>query len=225
MSIYPPVRDEMIRLLSVPRLSTYTRACDGDVKRALELYQWNLEISGTLFSSIHYFEVALRNSLDTQLTKTFASAQTAWYDQASIPLNDGGKKAVRRAKGEVARAGHEVTPGRVVAELSLGFWWSLLADGYNRSLWEPALKDGFRNARRATLHEQIDHIRRLRNRIAHHEPLIHHDLPAEYTRILQTAERVTSRLAWWIDATSSLSGILDRRPAMTARSEGTADVG
>lgn len=54
MSIYPPVRDEMIKLLSAPRLSTYTDACGGDMKIALELYQWNLEVSGTLFTSIHY---------------------------------------------------------------------------------------------------------------------------------------------------------------------------
>lgn len=215
MSIYPPVRDEMIKLLSVPRLSTYTDACGGDMKLALELYQWNLEVSGTLFTSIHYFEVALRNSMDSQLAKTFGTPQTPWYDQESIGLNGGTRGKLSSAKRTIADTGRPIAPGRVVAELALGFWWSLLADGYNRSLWGPALKNAFTNARRETLHTEINAIRLLRNRIAHHEPLIHHDLGAEYTRILDTAERITPRLAWWIDATSSLPSVLARRP-MTA---------
>jgi len=36
MSIYQPVRDERIRLLSVPRLSRYTTACAGDLKAAID---------------------------------------------------------------------------------------------------------------------------------------------------------------------------------------------
>ena len=212
MSIYPPVRDEMVRLLSVPRLSTYTDECDGNMKRALELYQWNLDVSGTLFTSIHYFEVALRNSIDSQLGKTFGTADSPWFDQDSIGLTDSTRRNIASAKRTVTKAGREIVPGRVVAELSLGFWWSLLADGYNRTLWAPALKQAFSNARRETLHAEIDEIRKLRNRIAHHEPLIHSDLNAEYTRILGTAERIAPRLAWWIDATSSLSTVLARRP-------------
>src|SRR5699024_8201904 len=38
-SIYQPVRDERIRLLSVPRLSTYTTACAGDLKAAIDVVE------------------------------------------------------------------------------------------------------------------------------------------------------------------------------------------
>ncbi len=211
MSIYPPVRDEMIRLLSPPRLSTYEQACGQDMKSALALYQWNLEVSSSLFGSIHYFEVALRNTMHQQLTKSLGDGSTPWYDVPGV-LNDGGSRTVRRAKSTVAAADHEVTDGRVVAELGLGFWWSLLAEGYNRTLWQPSLQHAFVGARRATLHANINEIRLLRNRIAHHEPLLKHDLQAEYVRLLATAERISPRLAWWIDATSTLSVALDGRP-------------
>lgn len=211
MSIYQPVREEMIRLLSVPRLSTYTAACGGDVKAAIELYQWNLEVSSALFTAIHYFEVALRNTIDVRLTKDFGGSQS-WFDAATTPLSTGGKSKVREAKGHVTAAGHQVTHGRVVAELSLGFWWTLFAESYNRALWAPSLRQAFPRARRDRLHSEIDQIRLLRNRIAHHEPLIGHDLHAEYTRILQTAEQIDIRLAWWIDATSRFGAVLDRRP-------------
>ena len=211
MSIYQPVRDEMIRLLSVPRLSTYTAACGGDIKAAIELYQWNLEVSSALFTAVHYFEVALRNTIDVRLAKDFGGSQS-WFDAPATPLSSGAKAKVRQARGRVVEAGHQVTHGRVVAELSLGFWWTLFADSYNRTLWGPSLRQAFPHARRDRLHSEIDKVRLLRNRIAHHEPLIGHDLHAEYTRILQTAEQIDVRLAWWIDATSRFGAILDRRP-------------
>lgn len=212
MSLYQPVRNEMIRLLSTPRLSTYTAACNGDIKQAVELYQWNLEVSGAIFPSIHYFEVALRNTMDTRLTKVFGTAGQSWFDRTDIGLTDKARNKIAMAKRYVTGAGHTVTHGHVIAELTLGFWWSLLAEGYNDTLWAPALRAGFQNARVRRLHDAVDEIRKLRNRVAHHEPLIHHDVEAEYARILATAEYISPRLAWWIDATSSLSSVLARRP-------------
>jgi len=79
-------------------------------------------------------------------------------------------------------------------------------------LWAPSLRHAFPSARRDRLHSSIDKIRLLRNRIAHHEPLIAHDLQDEYARILQTAEQIGVRLAWWIDSTSRVGEALRRRP-------------
>jgi len=64
--MYPPVRRTMVGLLSAPRMSTYLGACNDDVEDAVELYRWNLDISMALFESIHYLEVATRNT--TSLT-------------------------------------------------------------------------------------------------------------------------------------------------------------
>lgn len=214
MSIYPPVRDEMIRLLSVPRLATYTAACDGDVKQALELYRWNLTVSTAFFESIHYFEVAFRNCVDRAVA-TSAPGATSWFDDSTVPLSNGAWKQVRQARDRIVQAGQTVVHGRVVAELSLGFWAALLSERYNRTLWATCLKDAFPGARRQRLHEAVDEIRRLRNRIAHHEPLISRDLDSDYEVLLATAERISPRLAWWIDGTSRVGGVLAQRP--TAR--------
>ncbi|MGC9667099.1 hypothetical protein ACNTMW_11155 [Planosporangium sp. 12N6] len=104
------------------------------------------------------------------------------------------------------------TPGRVVAELSLGFWWSLLAENYNRTIWQPCLRQAFPNARRGMLYASIDDVRRLRNRIAHHEPIHGRDLPSDYRTLLDTAEHVSPRLPWWIDTTSRVPTVLMKRP-------------
>lgn len=216
MSIYPPVHDEMIRLLSVPRLGTYSAACGGDVKKALELYRWNLDASMAFFEAIHYFEVAFRNTIDTALTRwidTTGDKGLPWFDSSNARLTGTTRHKISEAKGRVTRAGHNVTRGRVVAELTLGFWSKLLSESYNRTLWQKALKDAFPQARRERLHDEVEEIVKLRNRIAHHEHLLSHDLHAEYARIMATAEYVTPRLAWWIDSTSRVDSILRKRPS------------
>ena len=78
--MYPPVRRTMIGMLSAPRMSTYTRACGGDVEAAVELYRWNLDVSMALFESIHYLEVATRNRIDAALTELAGSAEASMAD-------------------------------------------------------------------------------------------------------------------------------------------------
>jgi hypothetical protein len=53
--------------LSAPRLTPYLSASGGNVKDALRLYQWNVEISGAFSECLHQFEVVLLNAIDEQL--------------------------------------------------------------------------------------------------------------------------------------------------------------
>jgi hypothetical protein len=53
--------------LSHPRLTPYLQAMGGNVKDGLRLYQWNVELSGAAYESLHLFEVVLRNALDERL--------------------------------------------------------------------------------------------------------------------------------------------------------------
>jgi len=216
MSIYPPVRGELARLLSAPRLDAYKAAAGGRLDDALQLYAWNLSISTALFESIHYLEVAVRNTMDSSLTTWSAATSGSvdpWYRNSAVALSAPSRSKVRLA---VDRATDHSTrpelPGRVVAELSLGFWWSLLADSYSRTLWQPCLRRAFPQARRSRLHDSLGGVLRLRNRIAHHEPVHQRDLSGDYTTILATAERITPRLAWWIDVTSRVPTVLRERP-------------
>jgi len=217
VSTYPPVRDELARLLSRPRLDQYRLAVGGDLDDALRLYAWNLQVSAAFFESIHYLEVALRNVMDDTLTNWATGTLRAadpWYRSPAVALNPSSRKVVTTAINHATDGGRAELPGRVVAELGLGFWWSLLASGYNRTLWQPCLRHAFSGARQARLHDAVDHLRLLRNRIAHHEPVHSRDLVGDYTRILDTAERISSRLAWWIDTTSRVPALLDTRPTI-----------
>lgn len=216
MSVYPPVRAELAQLLSQARLAPYKLAvAGGKLDAALELYVWNLSAAMAMFETIHYFEVGLRNTMHEALEAWARrlGATDPWYRDPLVPLDPGSRAKIRQAIGRATDHGaRPERPGGVVAELTFGFWWSLLAANYNRTLWQPCLRTAFPGARRQKLHDALDHIRILRNRIAHHEPIHTRDLLADYLVLVDTAERISPRLAWWIDNTSRVPVVLRQRP-------------
>lgn len=68
-----------------------------------------------------------------------------------------------------------VTEGKVVAELTLYFWKRLFGPDYEQTLWRTTLKKTFPNKglSRAAVAVQLEHLYQARNRLAHHEPVLH----------------------------------------------------
>jgi hypothetical protein len=194
-------------------MSTYLDATAGDVAAAVDLYRWNLDVSMALFESIHYLEVAVRNRIDEALSALVGPGQD-WLDApACVPLTPGTRDRVAAARRQARSGSGSPTHGHVIAAFTFGFWPYLLSQAYSRSLWSPALRQAFPRSRRAALHDALSRVSALRNRIAHHEPLLGLDLADEYAHLLGVAEQVEPRLGWWIDSTSRLDTILRRRPA------------
>ena len=191
-------------LLSPARMAPYLTAKTGDWPEALALYDWNACIGAAFFESIHYLEVGLRNALDLSVTERLGPG---WLSPDSALLTPRSRRAVSVAQGH---AGGTSTPhGKVVAELPFGFWWSLLADEYNRRLWQPALRHAFEGpVRRRTLHHELDEIRRLRNRIAHHEPIHARDLNGDFARLTDLAGRIAPVLGAHIAVTSRVPALI-----------------
>jgi hypothetical protein len=54
-------------LLSQARLAPYLRATNGNLRAALKLYQWNVEMSAAVYKMLHLVEVFLRNAIDAEL--------------------------------------------------------------------------------------------------------------------------------------------------------------
>ena len=48
--------------LSPARLARYRTAANGDLQRALELYEWNAKISAALMRDLGHVEIGLRNA-------------------------------------------------------------------------------------------------------------------------------------------------------------------
>jgi hypothetical protein len=56
------------RWLSQPRHAVYLAASQGDPQLALDLYEWNAEISAALLRDLAQVEVGLRNAYDRALS-------------------------------------------------------------------------------------------------------------------------------------------------------------
>jgi hypothetical protein len=61
----PP--QDLERLFSAERLSTYIDHCGGDFAAAVEMYRWNSAITAAFWEPVGHLEVALRNTLDDRL--------------------------------------------------------------------------------------------------------------------------------------------------------------
>lgn len=191
-------------LLSAARMRPYFDATGGSWSAALALYDWNAQISSAFFESLHYLEVGLRNAFDTTLTEQVGDG---WLSTSSGVLTPRSQHAVTAA---LAHAGGSDAPrGKVIAELPFGFWWSLLSDEYNRRLWQPALRFAFEGpVRRRRLHAELDDLRRLRNRIAHHEPIHTRVLADDRSRLIDVAGRISVELRAHIATTSRIPEVL-----------------
>ena len=50
--------------ISPKRISRYLMACNGDSRKAMTLYRYNLRVCQEMFSIVCCFEVSLRNKFD-----------------------------------------------------------------------------------------------------------------------------------------------------------------
>jgi hypothetical protein len=154
--------------VSRERLKRYLAATSQDLGEAVQLYEQNVALSEMTFGILHGLEVAVRNSMHDRLSAHFGTPR--WYSVAPLSAYSQDKinAAIRDAGGPTA------SPGKVVAELMFGFWTDLAAQRYHWSLWQPCLSGAFPRIRlaRPMIHRRLEDIRWLRNRVAHHEPIL-----------------------------------------------------
>ena len=216
-SLFESIINALERTLSPERLSTYLAAAGGDHAAALELYVWNTQISAALYGPLQALEIIIRNAFHRELATVYGPA---WYDSARVPLTPAARARLADAKDTLRRAGRPPDAGRIVAELSFGFWERLLTRGprdklnYEMALWRPALHRAFPNSRRprAEVHKPLPGLRDLRNRIAHHEPIFSRDLTAEYQTILDVIGWMCTDTRDWVAHHSDVPAVLTGRP-------------
>ena len=140
------------RTITNERLERYLRATSQDLSGALRLYEQNVQLSEALYGLLHGIEIATRNSIHAALTLSYGL--DTWYD--AVPLIPYWRGQVNDAR---TKAGPGATAGKVISELTFGFWVDLLKQRNHRSLWvEKKLHRAFPNARgrtRGDIHERL----------------------------------------------------------------------
>ena len=183
-------------ILTKSRLSVYRN--DGvDDKTALARYLFNMELCKSLYAILNIFEISLRNSLDNAL-RTF-TGKDDWYE--ILPLDSGSKNKISEAKSKIANKGKPVTHDRIISELTLGFWTSLITTKYSQAAFQSfVIRTCFKrcppNLRSIkNLQKIFDKMRILRNRVSHYERIIHwKDLQTQHDQLLECI--------YWLDTSS-----------------------
>ena len=210
----------MAEHLSTARVSTYLRATGGDLEAAVTLYRWNAAVSAALWESIGHTEVVLRNALHGALRArhTAKDRPRQWYDDPARELDQHARDDIATAIRRT-RAGVNPPAGKVVAELSFGFWRYLLAKRYTATLW-PGLRPAFPflgGSDRRLLEEPVASVHRLRNRVAHHEPVLAENLTTAHEDILTIVGAVDPALRTWVAGDSRVLTLVALRPAREHR--------
>lgn len=146
-------------------------------------------------------EIALRNRIHTVMSSSFGEMWTC--DKSLLP-GDWQSKQVDKAIDDIRSQNREKTAGRIVAELTFGFWTAMLGADYE-VLWQTHLhriarRPGGKGLRRKELSGPMTPMRILRNRVAHHEPILSWNLPKHYQNIIEITEWLSPPAANWCRA-------------------------
>lgn len=207
---------ELERWFSEERLVPYRAASDGASGNAVDLYGWNAVLSAALWRTLGHVEILLRQAMHRELLAWShrRCGDERWYITFGDDLTARARSDVCQARRRVTTLRKPETPGRVVAELNLGFWRYLLASHYERTLWLSCLRRAFPHLRglRKHLERPVADLHRLRNRLAHHEPI--HHLPIEELRekALLVAGWIDPAARDWIHAGDTVHQVVNRRP-------------
>ena len=194
----------LIRATSEERFATYLNLANGDSARAFQLYTRNTALGAAFHGPLQTLEVTLRNAVHEAMT---ASYGTGWIDNA--PLQGVERSRLDESVRLLASEGHSQTPGRVIAASSFGFWIALFAKRYDATLWRTALRRVFgANMSRSNAHQQLDRLRTLRNRIAHHEPIMQRRLSDDHERIISLLRALSPPVAAWVAHHSRVPEVL-----------------
>jgi hypothetical protein len=196
--------DALEAALSLERFGRYVAWADGNRSHALSLYALNTRLSEALYVPLQMLEVVLRNRIHAILAE---ARQPRWFEQSGFLVIPHQITQVAEAIATLTRQDRDPTPGRVVAALTFSFWNTMLSPSYE-NLWQTDLhrvgrrEDG-KGLRRKELSGPLTPIRLLRNRIAHHEPILAWNLSQHHAAMLRI-------IAWLSPAAGVWSADLDR---------------
>lgn len=164
--------------VSLARFKTYLDYCGGDARGAIELYCCNARLSQAIYLPLQIWEISLRNKLNDFLVWKYGHDWPYDTRRAVRNLQFNDQKRLREAKErqERERKRSPVPTNAIVADLSAGFWVSLLTMSYDVPFsWRYNLGRIFphKTPYRADAAKQCECLLALRNRVAHHEPIFH----------------------------------------------------
>lgn len=217
--------------LSVPRMDTYLSANankPSPLAAGVALYFWNASTAAAFMYPLHFCEVLIRNAVAEVLTTVYGP-QWPWDNGFFLSLPHPSSPSAfkprnallaARKKAEDAAGTSNPSADKAIAEMSFAFWQSMFTARYDHGLWANHIKTAFPNAPAATpshqvrsqIHKSLEIIRKLRNRIAHHEPIFARALSQDYSNILKLVRYRCQETSDWMDQTQTVKPLLQMKP-------------
>ncbi len=198
--------NNFLQNLSAERFSKYLNLASNSESAAFKLYEFNIRLSESFYPSLHNLEISLRNNFNFLIRKNYGEE---WFLNKELLAGTNQKEFVNLRKiEEIISKSKTFCPNKLVSNLSFGFWVSLLYPNYEISLWRPCLRKLFSENQKITrkeFHQKLERIKFIRNRTAHHEFILKHDLKSCHETVYEIMRHLSPELADW-------SSNLDRFP-------------
>ena len=166
--------DILYSAFSPQRLNKYIRLYNGDNAKVAAHYKANLALAESLYTCLSVFEVTLRNALSKEMERMMGRKD--WYSVfPTTPALKSLTNEVTTAIKHISQRGEMVSPDKIIAELTFGFWVTLLNSEYELTLWK-GLRLAFpympkKDRKRKNVSSPCNALRKLRNRVFHHESI------------------------------------------------------
>jgi hypothetical protein len=165
--------------VSSARLSSYGNS-DDDVLDVAATYIWNASISQSLYLPLSMLEITIRNRIHHVMSEHVG---TEYWFLAVLHVEE--MRTVHEVWSLLSKK-HRTPPtaGKVLADLTLGFWPKMFEKKYHEMWWKnhtelfrnvfPFVPKGSVPSQAVTpslVHDHLESFRILRNRVMHHEPV------------------------------------------------------
>ena len=215
--------DAMRAVLSPPRLARYETAVGltgPEDTRAIELYAWHAQVSAALLAPLHICEVVIRNGISEALEARYG-ARWPWspgFEQSLPPTVQRSRDYQPLLDITKIRANFHTT-GKVIPELKFVLWQKMFTARHDARLWIPHLLRVFPNldqtqsvqTLRKRIYADLEQIRALRNRIAHHEPIFMRNLAADLQKIEELVTFRSQIAAAWMMQNQQATALIAAR--------------
>lgn len=195
--------------LSAPRISTYesaTHTTTNNDPSAIALYAWNATVSSALLAPLHICEVVIRNAVSEAIERLYGP-QWPWSAGFARSLSTPAQPWLYDPRKDLINTGKRFqTTGKVIPELKFVFWQQMFDSRHEARIWNRHLVSIFPNVNtakaitdlRQDMHDGLEQVRTLRNRIAHHEPIFARNLQDDFQTIIRLVRARSEITASWL---------------------------
>lgn len=200
---------------SSARVNRYLLATGNSKSKAIKLYKANLKTSQAFHPLLGVFEVIFRNRLNDILASHFSdpnwiinqktgfmsdpSLRFTYKRTGQLKTNDFLKREINKAEKRLQKTNTPISSGKIIAEQTLGFWTDLFEVHHYRLLkGKPiqvfnSLPSGHG---RKEVNDELDKVRRFRNRINHNEPICFNGNNIDFTEAMEVHKSIINLLTW-----------------------------